>query len=227
MKPILHVVVLLPALVGCLDRSRFNASCNWSEPNAAGLDVAKSDARRHLRNDGLLAEELGIRLSDSLHPGVFSADANRVRMACTDSLFALIARTHSVAIEDVRAAATQRDVLVDVALVLFPMIMVLWFAAARLADRVRRRFLPGEPTLALGFTLLMALAASGLWWVVGEQWSWMVEMLRLRDGHISYRAGRLPWYGFGVPLFVSGVFLFCWIAWSRWRREARGRLTRA
>lgn len=205
-------------LVACVDRERVNTSCAWSDDQSGRLDLRHAADRQHLHDDAVMAEELGIRLGDSFR-GVKSIEERRaIWAACTDSVFAVIVRTHGVAIEEVRMASLQRNLLFDLALVLVPMLGVFWWAAAGAADRVRHRFLPDEPRLALIFTLLLSLALSGLWWVVGEQWSWIVEMLRLRNDHISYRADRLPWYSFGIPLFLSGVGLFCWIAWRRWRR---------
>jgi hypothetical protein len=53
----------------------------------------------------------------------------------------------------------------------------------------------------------------GLWFFAGEMWSWLVEMVRLRDMHISYRAARLPWYRFGVLVFVLGAAVYGWVGW--------------
>jgi hypothetical protein len=215
------VVFCVCPLVACVDRARVNASCEWSDDWSGPLDLRRAADRRHLHDDAVIAEELGIRLGDSFRGAKDISERRRMWAACTDSVFAMIVRTHGVAIEEARGAALQRNPLVDIVLVLLPMLAVLWWAAAASVDRVRHRFLPDEPALALSFTLFLSLAMSGLWWVVGEQWSWLVEMLRLRNQHISYRAERLPWYSFGIPLFLSGVVLVGWIAWRRWRRESR------
>lgn len=208
-------------LAACIDSDRLNTSCQWSDAHSRPLDLHNAADRNHLREDALIAEALGIRLGDSFRGVKTITERRALWTACTDSLFGVIARSHSVARDDVRVAPHERNLLIDLVLVFVPMVVLLWFVATIAADRVRHRFLPDEPILALLFTLLAAFAVSGLWWLVGEMWGWIVEMLRLHDDHISYRAGRLPWYRFGVPLFAFGLAVFCWRAWRGWRGTSR------
>ena len=48
--------------------------------------------------------------------------------------------------------------------------------------------------------------------LVGELWSGAVEMLRVGNGHLSYRADRIPWGQHRASLFFCGVLLFWAIA---------------
>lgn len=218
-RPGFQLALLLLLLAGCLDRSRFNASCEWSEPDAVGLDPTTPDARRHLRHDGLLAEELGIRLSDALHPHVFSIGANQVRMACTDSIFGEIARAHDVRVEDLRAARLERDIYLDILLVLVPIAVLYLLGAGYAADYVRRTYREYGLLVTVVLTVAASLVCAVLAMMVGTQWAWLVEMARLGNTHISYRAGRLPWIPYRLELFALAVIAFWLVAGRRWRRE--------
>ena len=209
----LFVLVLLGA---CLDRTRLNSSCQWTDTAARALHVTDAADRKHLHEDASIAEELGVRLADSLRGLRSIEERHAVWQACTDSLFALIARTHAVSMTDVQQAPIRRNLLLDVVLVLLPMIVLYWWAVGRLAERVLRRFLPDERTAALVSTFLLSLTVSALWLAVGQQWSWVVEMVRLGNDHISFRAARLPWGHHVVPLCATGVFLFWLRTWQRW-----------
>ena len=43
---------------------------------------------------------------------------------------------------------------------------------------------------------------------LGHLWAGVVEMIRVGDMHMSYRAGRLGWRGYGREVFALGVLLF-------------------
>jgi hypothetical protein len=56
--------------------------------------------------------------------------------------------------------------------------------------------------------------------LLGELWSWTVEMVRVGDAHLSYRAFRMPWVRHRPALFAIGMAL-CWVVvW--WRYRASG-----
>jgi hypothetical protein len=209
-------IVLALSLAGCVDAERLNIACEWSDSRTGPLALQSAADRRHLRQDAQVAEGLGLRRGDSFR-GVKSIPERRAMViACTDSLFNLIVSTHGVSGDVARAAALERNLLIDLVLVLLPLVALLWGAAVFATGRVRKRFLPDEPRIAVVATLVAAAFVVGLWWFAGEMWSWVVEMMRLRDGHISYRAERLPWYRFGVPLFVLGLAIFGSVAWREW-----------
>lgn len=138
-------LILVTCLGACLDRERINASCQWSDPLAVQLDLRSQPHQRHLREDALIGEELGIR--------------------------------------DTMASA--------------------WETLSRPASS------------AAVATVLVAPAVAGLWLAVGSQWAWLVEMLRLRDDHLSYRVARIPWGRHAPELFAVSLLLSLWIAWRR------------
>jgi hypothetical protein len=52
-------------------------------------------------------------------------------------------------------------------------------------------------------------------------WSWVVEMVRLENGHLSYRVSRLPFTRYSMELFVVGLMLFWSIALLQRRSISR------
>jgi hypothetical protein len=54
----------------------------------------------------------------------------------------------------------------------------------------------------------LACAVGGM--MLGEQWSILVENIRVGNGHLSYRVSRLPWVRYEFGFFVLYLVLF-WI----------------
>jgi hypothetical protein len=210
-------LVLLLGVSACLDRSRINAACRWSDPVAGPLNPHDATQRRHLREDALVAEELGIQLGDSFRGRLSVAERGLLRQACTDSLFQVIAAAHQVSIAEIREAGTERDIAIDIGVVMVPMVVLFVLVARHYAARALRAFDPEERVIILVAVGLMALAVSGLSLMVGTLWAWLVEMVRIGNSHLSYRAGRLPWREHVGALFVGAVLIFWSIAWLRWR----------
>jgi hypothetical protein len=52
------------ALVGCMDASRVNSVCAWSDSVARPLDLRTRIDRQHLRLDAEVANELMVRFGD-------------------------------------------------------------------------------------------------------------------------------------------------------------------
>jgi len=72
-------------------------------------------------------------------------------------------------------------------------------------------------------TALAAIAASFFGVLAGEEWSVLVENLRLGNGHLSYRVERIPWAQHRLGLFVGGVILFGILSGYRYyRARVRG-----
>jgi hypothetical protein len=57
---------------------------------------------------------------------------------------------------------------------------------------LRRQFGPDERAAFLTATTFVSIVASAAGVMIGEFWSWLVEMIRVDDSHLSYRALRLP-----------------------------------
>src|SRR5437867_5059501 len=213
------VVISLPLLVwfaACTGRDRRNASCEWPQETAISLDLRNPTQQQHLSDDALLAEDLAIRYADSQRgkrSGHFAGDTvyDRTRDECMAALFSTIAKNHGVTSEQVRESLVRRRTSFDAAVIL-SFAVLYWFVANHLARRVCRRFpLDGGWPGALVSIVGMSLAVSLIGVMLGEQWSILVEGIRVGTGHLSYRAFRIPWVQHRMQLFVAGVFLF-WLA---------------
>src|SRR5207237_8725426 len=74
----------------------------------------------------------------------------------------------------------------------------------------RHRFDDLAPALAAITMMSAMVSAAGLMSL--NLWANVVEIFRWRDGHGSYRVGRLPWGHQWIELLVGGVVLFWLIA---------------
>jgi hypothetical protein len=216
-------VVVTTAMAACVRREGLNADCRWPAEGVSPLDLSNAYQHRHLTGDALLAEELGIRHGDSYRGRESVEDRGRRVTACTQQLVATIARLHSVSLDDVERARLYREPRVDVVAVSLPMTCLFCFVAYALGAPLRRRFGPGERGPFLLATTFVSLAAAAAGVLIGELWSWVVEMIRVDDGHLGYRALRLPWSHHRLEIFVTGVALFWLMTWLRVRREFQRR----
>jgi len=127
------------------------------------------------------------------------------------ALFSTIAKNHGVTSEQVRVSLVRRRTSLDAAVIL-SFAVLYWFVASRLAQRVCRRFPTDEGWLGALLSIAgMSVAVSLIGVMLGEQWSILVEGIRVGTGHLSYRTFRIPWVQHRMQLFVAGVFLF-WLA---------------
>jgi hypothetical protein len=221
MHRVLPILLLLAGLTGCVRREGLNTSCQWPNEAPSPLDVHDPAHWRHLVADARFAEELAIRHGDSFRGRETVEERGRRVDQCTARLFTWIVRLHDVSLDDVQRAREYREVRVDLVTVFAPMALLFGVVATFAAARVRRRFPADERWPALVATLLVSAVASGALVLVGELWSWMVEMVRIGDSHLSYRAFRLPWGRHRLALFTIGVALFWMIAWLGSRTASR------
>lgn len=54
--------------------------------------------------------------------------------------------------------------------------------------------------------------------MLGEQWSWFVELHRIGNNHMSYRADRLVWAKQRFELFAASLMIFWSAAFNAARR---------
>jgi len=127
------------------------------------------------------------------------------------ALFGTIAKNHGVTSEQVRESLLRRRMSFDAAVIL-SFAAFYWFVADRLARRLSRRFPLHEswPT-ALASTIGISAGVSFVGVLLGEFWSFMLEGVRLGNGHLSYRAARIPWVQHRMGFFAAGLLLF-WLA---------------
>lgn len=204
-------------LSACLPRERLNSRCAFAD-SARPLDLSISADRRHLRTDAQIAEELGIRQGDATR-GRESMTARAARReGCTGALFDQIVRLHGVSKSDIAAAALERDWLIDALLVFLPVCALMFGGCVALADRLNGRFADEERATWWVMAILAALVFSLLTMFVGEMWSWLVEMVRNDDMHISFRAFRLPWASHRWLIYAVSVVAFVGVVYGRARK---------
>jgi hypothetical protein len=187
-----------------------NDACHWPAEPRTALDLGNTAHLSHLRADVKVAEELGVRYDDTrLAHGPALEGQPKTRDDCDTKLFAEIATLHSIganAVLDERAALSSRR---PEAVVYLP--LVLFYAG--IAFAVARRFSahfdwPDEkpPFLVVG-ALLSVCVGAGLAGT-GHLWGGLVEMARMGNTHMTYRAHRLGWNEFSPLVFVLGIAIF-------------------
>ena len=167
-------------------------------------------------DEALLAEDLAIRFADrtaSSRAGwPYGRDGySRVRDQCMATLFGIVGRRYGVTPDDVRRATAHRPWTFDaVVLISFASIYALIVSA------IVRRVLSGGLSensfasgLAIGLTSIVLAALAFLPWRV---WSGLAESIRLGNGHVSYRDGRIPWRHHPVEFAIGCLVVFWFVA---------------
>jgi hypothetical protein len=176
-----------------------NDECEWPTNAAA----------RTLVEDVRTAEELAMRYADTRYDS--RAAHGRFRSECEAKLFTLLSKAHEVSTADVSVAREQLarnsfDAPVHIPLIAFYLAVVP--CAAR---RIRRRF-SGDERIAVAVTSVFVGVGIGVVIVVlGHLWDGVIEMLRVGNTHMSYRAERLGFREHTAKVFGGTVVLF-WCA---------------
>jgi hypothetical protein len=185
----------------CVDASRVNAVCAWSDSVASPLDLGRRADREHLRQDAQVAWELAVRYGDATnrHP---AESGYPLRRACRSALDDSIATRHHVPAATAREAALWRLWWADVVTVFLPMLMVVAVFTNRAVW-----FLRGTPPLVRrALPVIVALLLTGL----TNYWAMTVETLRLRNEHLADRVTALPTASHAFLTF-TGLFVVCLI----------------
>jgi hypothetical protein len=210
---------------GCvIPQERVNNDCNWVADPQRHVDERNRRDRSHLTTDAVTAEELAIRYADT-HRGfrsrgqyVGAREYAAFREACLEKLFEAIATHHGVQPRTLREVLRQRSVSYDVGVVILPMALLFWIAAAQIICRIEQRFTPDERIARMASLVITSVAIDVGMYQVGSMWSFFAEeRLRLRTNHLSYRAFYVPWSRHAIVVLVAGFALF-WVvaAWSAW-----------
>ncbi|PYP78825.1 MAG: hypothetical protein DMD35_10045 [Gemmatimonadetes bacterium] len=195
----------------------------------SALDLRVRAARRHLRDDALRAEDIGIRYADARnapHSGHFEgfASYDRTTDSCITAMLNVVARTHEVAADTVRASLRHRPVAGD-ALAMLSFAALFALVAYGVTGRVNRNFpLDGgrDSVVAVAAIILTSILVSGAAVMVGEWYAISLEVIRVGNGHLSYRTQRVPWTHHRTKLLVAGMALF-WVMAALRRRIDAGR----
>ena len=224
-------VLLCSVAVSCGRRHGVSANCQWPAETLRPLALHRAAERAHLRNDVDYAEDIAILHADSL-VGIRSqhyqgpAEYDRTRERCLDTLFASLAAIHTLSPNEVRGLRGSRPLAFDLGVILSFFALYYGVLGFRIAGSLIRSVPPEHLWPPLLATLVVSLPVSFIGVLAGDFWSFTAEGLRLSNGHLSYRAARIPWSRHALALFVIGVLVFCIVSLLRYRfatsRNRRG-----
>jgi hypothetical protein len=205
-----------------------NSKCEWpQEQTFRSLDLRNARDRRHLGNDVAIAEDLAIRYADLRRrhrSGRFEGvvEYARTRDECMATLFGAVGDAHGVSVAEARNALGRRSKGVDAAVILS--FAALYALAVNLATRwMVRSALVEHAWLAAAAALVASAMVSAAGVLLGGLWSAALEMTRVGNGHLSYRASRVPWGQHHLELFVAGIVVFWLIGLAQYQSRARER----
>lgn len=203
----------------CLPESRLNDACRWTDDVTVLPPPGEPARRAHLVEDVRVAQWLGIRHGDVVVGYVFNDAHRAARAQCTEASLAEIRRRHGVSQAELMDATGVREPWIDAVAVFLPM-AALFLVFCRV---VVRHVLAGQDAGDRGFTVGVLVALSPITAGFGlgatHMWAWLVETMRLRDGHISYRAAYLPVAQHAWLVWGAGMVLFAAVAVAIVRRN--------
>lgn len=213
MKPSLLSALSLTGLLaaGCIARPGMNADCQWPPESAAALDLTKAADLRHLIVDAELIVELVDR--HRFH----GAEAQQ---ACEVGLTAAVARSHGVSVSEIESARARisdkgLDLTVNVP------VAVLFLVVVVLTIRLIERRFAGEPAPMAVTLIIASVLLSGLFVMVGEFWTSILQMIRVGSMHVGGRVRDLPWLRHERQVFTIAAIVFWIVALWRWLRSPR------
>ena len=167
--------------------------------------------RAHLRSESATAESWAIAYADVSplrHQG--AGPYADVREQCMAMLFVRISQRHAIDVGTVRAYARQRDIIFD-AVVLLVFAFACVVIAYPLVGVVNRRF-SGERFAVVAAVIVMSVMTVFVTVLVGDTWSIGAEVLRVGNGHLSYRTERLPWRQYRPAIIATTLGVFWLVA---------------
>jgi hypothetical protein len=186
--------------------------CEIPAEPARPLNLDRFADRAHLRTDSATAESWAIAYGDvspSRQQGARQyAD---VTDQCMATLFARISQSHGIDVGTVREYAQQRDVIFDTAVLLvfaFTYVVI----AHQLVGKVARRFTSDERFALVAAVIIVSAMTVFAAVLVGDGWSIGAEVLRVGNGHLSYRTDRLPWLQYRHAMIATALGVFWLIA---------------
>lgn len=218
------LLLVILAVTGCVRREGRNPDCKWpEEPNAKRLQRDQPRDMRHLRGDIEFAEELAVEYMDAHRASKTLKSASEDLNTCLATLLQQIAKSHGVSRTEMIQNFGRRSVPVGIG-ELLPFVLIYLFLAVVLVDKVIRRYPPQAGlAVALVMILLTSLAAGIGGGLLGKQLADFFEMIRVGNGHMSYRADRVPWAHYQMSLFGLCFVLFWVIAAVRLMRASGDR----
>lgn len=206
----LSVLVLVAslALAACLPRERINADCRWVLDTATFPPDATLARRAHVREDVRVAKDLGIRYADVSAGRMNTAAWRQAVTSCTERSFATIIRLHGVSRAEITAAGNDRQFWIDLLAVFLPMAVLFVAASRAVVTLVVVEYNPDDRRIAGVVLAAIAPLAAALGLALTQMWGTLIEQLRLRNGHVSYRTFELPASRHGWLLWGMAVAIF-------------------
>lgn len=205
-------IPLLAILSSACGSVALNDRCEWPE---------KVSTERSLREQVQVAEDLAIRFADA-HGETPQWRTNRE--SCETTLFGRIANERGVTVAvvlDARQSLTDRPFDWPVNLPMGVLTIALGWGWGRW---VTRRFAVDERLLASLAVAVGAVAIAFAIVAVGQIWAGAIETWRIGNGHLSYRALRIPWQHHRIITFMLATVTVLFISAIEVRRRG---LTRA
>lgn len=196
------------AAAGCLPPARINAACGWTDDVRSLSPPGEPRRRAHLIEDVRVAKDLGIRYADAFAGRMNTPAWGRAQAWCTARSLAEIVRAHQVSRAELADVARARELWIDLLAVFLPMTVLLLIAWRAVVTRVVRDYDPTDRAVTAGVLATLAPLGAGVALVLTQVWGTLVEQLRLRDEHISYRAFELPASRHGWLLWAIALALF-------------------
>lgn len=204
---------------GCLEQRRLNAHCQWvGDTSTAAIDIRDRAQRHHLAMDVRVAGENAVRYGDSAKALHGLEGAWLRTLECRDRLYTTVMTQHHVSRRDIDVAARTRDFWIDLALVYLPIGLVYFFVADRQTRAiVRRERPPGERWTMWVHLVWIGLSGSLIAAAVAHFHGWNVDWVRLRNGHISFRAAYLPIALYRYQAYGIALAIFTFATWRQLR----------
>jgi hypothetical protein len=199
----LTLLVLAVNLASCDSPAVVPTDCRWRDTGATALI-----------SDVKIAEDLAIRHADArgLTPGWRDA-----RQQCEAVMFAAVADKHHVEISEIGRVRTELGNRSFDAAVHLPMLFVTLALSAVILSKLKARFAGDEPFAFALAAVFWSIFVAALVLLLGHVWSAVLEVLRIGNGHLSYRATRIPWSHQWTPVFFAVVSVFLCLAWLQFK----------
>jgi hypothetical protein len=175
--------------------------------------------RGHLRAEAATAESWAIAYADvsPLRQQGAGPYAD-VRDQCMAMLFVRISQSHAIDVGTVREYAQQRDIIFD-AVVLLMFAFAYAIIAYQLVGAVTHRFSGDERLALVAAVIIVSVMTVFVAVLVGDSWSIGAEVLRVGNGHLSYRTERLPWRQYRPAIIATALGVFWLVAAVRVKTE--------
>jgi hypothetical protein len=149
--------------------------------------------------------------------------ASQALNACLGTLIDQIAESHHLPPKEVANFDGRRSLATDIAVTL-PFVLLYGWLAAMVIKKLQDRY-PREDgwTVALVMIVFASLVFGMAGMMLGQQWSTLMENLRVGDGHLSYRVDQLPWIRHQMDFLALYILIFWGVAVLRFSAHRRVR----